>query len=111
MTMRVLSGTSSPMMMSTKSIFVVPALIGNVSVSPILDVGPPTPAVRKATTSVVGGDVEIVKPTSILDSRALPTLVTEALICCVEPVRACMSIIEPLSSGKWMLPVIISTES
>ena len=87
-TIRVLSGTFSPTTTSTKIVFSEPALIGNVKKLPDSDVGPPTPAVRKATTSFVGGEVERSKPTSILDSRAFPMFVTVPLSDTVEPTMA-----------------------
>ena len=75
MTTLVLSGTFSPITTSIKITFSEPAFIGNVNTSPDSDVGPPMPAVKNAMTSLVGGDVDNSKPTSILDSSAFPTLV------------------------------------
>ena len=88
MTIRVLRGTSSPITTSMKISLLVPALIGKVSVSPSSAVGPPTPAVRNATTPVVGGEVDNSNCISIDDSNALPTLVNVPSSRCVEPTIA-----------------------
>ena len=88
-----------------------PGPIGNVRTSPDSEVGPPIPAVRKATTSDVGGELETVKPTSMLDSKAFPTFMTVALSANVEPTIAWESNIDPFRLGKLIRPVIMSRDA